>query len=150
MTTVFKGKDLGEYGPLLQQLQEERDDLKDEVAVNNKRIEEIRKQVLEIMANLGPDNERMVLELKSGRAWDRRVGKSEPSLDLELLEAVLGRSTFRKSVCDRETVYMFSQSKLEAAQPAGMVTEEHIQLATRLPEPGKPSLYVIDEGDVKS
>ena len=146
---VKDGESLEEYGSLLQTLQVERDRLKDEVDNNNKRIGEIKTQVLGIMHNLGSENERMALVLENGRVWDRRVTKPEASLDLGLLEATLGRPEFRKSLCDRETIYTFSLSKLEAAQRSGTVTEEHVRLATRLPEKPKSSLYVVSKGDLK-
>lgn len=126
---------LDEYQSLLDQLDEEAQGIKEIDEKHKTRMDEIKKQVGGILDNLagvksGESKERTVVEVRSGRTWDRHISYRGAGLDLGLLEEALGTIAYRRLCTTRQVTYSFDALKLQNARERSKVTEKQISGAT--------------------
>ena len=140
---LFKMEDANEvveeYQALLDQLDEEAEGIKVQDEENEKRLKGIKKQVGDILDKVGAPNIRVAVEVKSGRAWDRRISLRGAGLDPTLLEEAMGTAAYRR-LCIRTVAYVLDPMKLEAARVAGKLIDKVLNKATLKGAPS-PSYY---------
>lgn len=157
MVRLFKGDITEEFQGRLDQLDEAEEELRAEQEQIVDRRDSLKEEVGQVILVLlgeepGPVSEtrdRVVIPVKSGRAWDQRVSKHGGGVDVAVLEARLGTAVYRRLLCDKTVAYEINPTKVEQARLAGKLTEEILAAATVKPD-RRLSMYRLNAKALKT
>ena len=135
-----------EYTAELRQLKMQDDELEGVEKRVAKERTTIKTRIKDIAKVSGSETTRVVLPAGPYGAWDRQVHYRNAGLDLAALEELLGTDEFRRLCCVRQTHYIPSVEKIEAARLEGELTEATLAEAHTDGEAG----YVLKKMTLKA